>query len=344
MKRPTQADVARLAGVSRATVSNVMNGRVDDKIPVSKETRQRVLDAIAELNYTPDIRAQSLRSGSTKTVGVMLPVYENPFFWQILTGISAEAERNNYSVLLTPGSDAPQREQYLLRELAQQRIDGLILLSSSKHLPNPVAQQLHQSAKPIVQISSADSKFAYAHDHLHDTYADGARALLEHLIDLGHRRIGFVYGVVHEPQGYDRLLTYEAIMKETGFYSPDLVVRCGQAMEDGYNATLRLLQQPSRPTALLAINDLLGLAAIRAAVDLGLHVPGDVSIGSFDNIPFGVYSVPRLTTVSGNPQQLGCRAFQLLLWRIQDPEHPQEVVRASSALIIRESTGPVPES
>ena len=132
-------------------------------------------------------------------------------------------------------------------------------------------------------------------------------------------------------------------MKKSGLdLNPDHVARCGQNMQDGYEATIRLLKQPQHPTALLVINDLLGLAAIRAAVDLGLHVPGDVSIGSFDNIPFGIYSVPRLTTVSGNPQQLGRRAFHLLLRRIRDPERPQEIVHASSTLIVRESTGPVP--
>lgn len=339
MKRPTQADVARLAGVSRATVSNVMNGRTDEKIPVSSETRRRVLSAIAELGYTPDFRAQSLRSGSTKTIGVLMPVYENPFFWQILTGISTEAESMGYSVLLTPGSDTPQRDQHLMRELAQQRVDGLVLLSSHKHMPETIVQQLRASTKPIAQITSVESEF----DCVHDGYAEGTQVLMDYLLGLGHRRIGFVYGVAHEPQGHDRLLTFERIMRDAGLsVGRELIARCGQTMEDGLGAAKKLLSLPERPTALIVINDLLGLAALRASVDLGLRVPEDISIASFDNIPFGTYSVPRLTTISGNPEELGRNALRLLLQRIKDPDRPRETVYASPKLIIRESTGPAP--
>jgi LacI family transcriptional regulator len=341
MKRPTQADVARRAGVSRATVSYVMNNRVEQHIPISPETRQRVLDAIAELGYTPDSRAQSLRSGSTKTLGVLLPIYENPFFWQILTGITGEAELKGYSILLSPSSDNRQREQHLLRELAQQRVDGLILLTSFKTLPNPALLQLHQASKPIVQITSVKSEF----DYVHDGYAEGTRSLMAHLFELGHRRIGFIYGVLEEPQGHDRLLTYKDVLKEAGLpIEDDLIVRCGQMLEDGYQATKELLSRPDRPTALLAINDLLGMAATRAAMDLGLGVPDDVSIAGFDNIPFSSYTVPRLTSVSGDPLELGRNAVRLLIKRLNDPDRPQEVVHASASLIIRESTGPARKS
>ena len=340
MKRPTQADVARLAGVSRATVSNVMNGRADNKIPISEETRQRVLDAIAELGYTPDIRAQSLRSGTTKVAGVLLPIYENPFFWQILTGITSEAESKGYSVLLTPASQSTaQHEQHLLRELSQQRIDGLILLTSFRSLPDSILKLLRQSTRPIVQITSIDSEF----DSVHDGYAEGTRSLLHYLYEMGHRRFGFIYGVSQEPQGHDRLLTFAAFMKDTDIPAEQaLVERCGQTMEDGIDATLRLLRRPDRPTALLVINDLLGIAALRAAADLGLRVPQDISIASFDNIPFASYTIPRLTTVSGNPLELGRHALRLLLKRIKEPDRPQEIVYWDTTLVIRESTGPAP--
>jgi LacI family transcriptional regulator len=338
-KRPTQADVAREAGVSRATVSYVLNDQGDQRIPISSETRQRVLHVIAQLGYKVDARAQSLRSGDTKTIGVLLPIYENPFFWQILRGISSEAEANGYSLLLAHSSLTPEEENQSVRELAEQRVDGLVMLIGFKLLPEQVVNQLRRSSHPIVEISGTASEF----DYVHQGYGAGARALMAHLFELGHKRIGFVYGVTIPSQGFDRLDAYRRALEETGLpYDETLVYQCGQLLEDGYQAAHHLLSQPNRPTALLAINDLLGMAAIRAAADLGLHVPGDVSIASFDDIPFTSFTVPRLTSVSGKPEQNGRDAVRLLLKRLNDPDRPREVITSDWNLVIRESTGRAP--
>lgn len=338
-KKPTQQDVARIAGVSRATVSYVMNGRADNDIPISDETRRKVLDAIAQLAYEPDARAQSLRSGETKTIGVLLPIYENPFFWQILRGISMEAEAAGYSLLLAHSSLTPEQESRSVKELAEQRVDGMILLMGFKLLPEPVMDQLRKSTHPIVEINATGSEF----DYVRQGYGDGTSVLMSHLFELGHRRIGFVYGVTIPSQGFDRLDAYRGSLEAAGLpYDEALVCQCGPCLEDGYQATVQLLSQPNRPTALLAINDLLGVAAIRAAVDLGLRVPQDVSIASFDDIPFTNFTVPRLTSVAGNPEQNGRDAVRLLLKRLNDPHHPHEFITSGWELHIRESTGPVP--
>jgi LacI family transcriptional regulator, galactose operon repressor len=339
MKRPTQVDVARLAGVSRATVSYVLNDHLDQRIPISAETRQRVLQAITELGYEIDARAQALRSGDTKTIGVLLPIYENPFFWQILRGISTEAEASGYSLLLAHNSLTPEQENQSVRELAEQRVDGLVLLMGFKMLPEQVVNQLRNSSHPIVFISATDSEF----DYVQQGYGAGAHALMSHLIELGHERIGFVYGVTIPSQGFDRLDAYRRSLEEAGLPHDETLVReCGPLLEDGYQAALHLLTQPDRPTALLTINDLLGMAAIRAAADLGLNVPGDVSIASFDDIPFASFTVPRLTTVSGKPEQNGRDAVRLLLKRLNEPDRPHEFVTSGWNLVIRESTGPAP--
>ena len=197
MKRPTQVDVARVAGVSRATVSYVLNDQTDQRVPISAETRQRVLDAIAQLGYEIDARAQALRSGETKTIGVLLPMYENPFFWQILLGVSAEAEASGYSVLLSHNTLTPEQETQSIRELAEQRVDGMILLIGFKELSAQVINQLRRSSRPIVEIRATASEF----DYVHQGYGAGAHALMMHLIELGHKRIGFVYGVAIKSQG-----------------------------------------------------------------------------------------------------------------------------------------------
>ena len=341
MKRPTQHDVARMAGVSRATVSYVLNDQDGGRIPISAETRQRVLDAIADLGYEVDARAQALRSGETKTIGVLLPLYENPFFWQMLVGISAEAEAHGYSLLLAHNPLTPEQENQSIRELAEQRVDGLIMLIGFKQLSEQVTAQLKRSARPIVEISGSLSEF----DYVHQGYGAGTLALMAHLLELGHQRIGFVYGVDVPEQGYDRLEAYRQSLANAGLpYDDSLVICCGQRLEDGYRAALELLKRADRPTALLTINDLQGIAALRAAADLGLRVPADVSIASFDNIPFASYSVPRLTTVTGSPEQNGRDAVRLLLRRLAEPNWAPEVIESGWQLIVRESTGPAPIS
>jgi len=341
MKRPTQADVARVAGVSRATVSYVLNGNTKKRIPISEETRQRVLNAIEELGYEIDARAQALRSGSTKTLGVLVPLYENPFFWQILFGISSEAGASGYSLLLAQNSSTPELEHQSIRELAEQRVDGVLLLTSFEQLSKPVVSQLRKTSRPIVEIAATTSEF----DYVHQGYGQGALMLMEHLMELGHQRIGFVYGVETEEQGWDRLSAYRQALENAGLpYDETLVRYCGHHMEDGYEATLELLKHSDRPTAIITINDLLGMATLRAAADLGLRVPEDLSVGSFDDIPFTNFSIPRLTTVAGFPEELGRNAVKMILKRIADPDCEQQIATSRWQLTVRESTGPVPQT
>lgn len=330
-------DVAQKAGVSRSTVSYVLNDQTELKIPISDETRQRVMDAIAELGYVPDARAQSLRSGSTNIVGVIIPVIENPFFWQILSGISSGLQEAGYSLHLTHHPLDVQQEASTIRALTRQPVDGFILLAAAKYLLPGLSDYLRKSGRPMVEITSAKAEF----DHVVHAYNSGTRALMAHLLSLGHQRIGFVYGTAREVQGYDRLHTYRAALEDAGLpVDHTLEGHCGESLEEAYQAAYTILNRPDRPTALLVINDMLAIAAMRAAVDLGLSIPGDLSVASFDDIPGASYTVPRLTTVSGKAIESGRAAVRLLLNRFATPDLPQQVTTAQIELIIRESTGP----
>jgi LacI family transcriptional regulator len=338
MKRPTQKDVARLAGVSRSTVSFVVRGQPDQNIPISEETRQKVLDAIATLGYEPDLHAQTLRRGTTKTIGVLFPTLHNPHFVHVLSGIQSEAAASGYEIHLSRSSLTPEEEQISLSDLIQHQVDGFILLTHFKLLPKPMLKQILNSGQPVVQITTSGSEF----DHVLNSYAAGTQALMTHLFELGHKRIGFVYGVAHESQGLDRLMTYRQSLQDAGLQEDKTLVQyCGLGMEDGYQAARTLLSRPDRPTALLVVSDVLAIAVIRAAADLGLHVPGDVSIASFDDIPYSSYTMPHLTTVSAFPEQNGRDAVKLLLRRLDNPNRPVERIIAQTELKIRESTGPV---
>jgi LacI family transcriptional regulator len=342
MRKPTQNDVARLAGVSRATVSYVINDRDTQGIAISDETRQRVLAAVDQLGYVVNAGAQALRSGDTKAIGVMLPLYENPFFWEILKGVSSAANEAGYKVLLANSALDPEKTNQTITELAEQRIDGLILLMEFASLPARVMEQLRSSTHPIVEgSSSVDSDF----DLILQDYAEGMHAIMAHLFELGHRRIGYLHGVQESTtQGQDRLRAFPKAFDAAGLpYDPSWVYRCGQSLHEGYRKALEILQQPERPTAIVAINDLLAIAFVRAAADLGIRVPEDVSIASFDDIPFAQFYVPRLTTIQPAPEQNGRDAVRLLLKRLEDPDREREIVRAGWQLHIRESTGPVPD-
>lgn len=342
MKKPTQADVAKLAGVSRATVSYVVNDKDTQGVAISNETRQRVLNAVKELGYVINAGAQALRSGDTKTIGIMLPVYENPYFWEIFNGVSSAANEAGYKVLLANSVLDPEQTNQTITELSEQRIDGLILLIEFASLPTRVMNQLRNSTHPIVEGSSS---VASEFDLILQDYSDGMKAIMSHLFELGHRHIGYLHGVQESTtQGQDRLQVYQETFAEADLsFDPSWVYRCGQSMEEGYHKALEVLQQPDRPTAIVAINDLLGIATIRAAADLGLNVPEDLSIASFDDIPFAKYSVPRLTTIATSPEQNGRDAVQLLLKRFNKPKRQREIIKAGWQLHIRESTGPVPD-
>ena len=166
---------------------------------------------------------------------------------------------------------------------------------------------------------------------------------MSHLLSLQHRRIGLIYGVAMPRLAEDRLLPYQDSLQAAGLpVDQELIVKCGPTIEDGYQAALRLLRLPERPTALITINDLLAIGALCAASDLGLHVPTDLSLAGYDDISMAKYLVPRLTTVSKDVVRVGREAVKLLLGRIQEPNRPYQRINFPARLIIRESTGPAP--
>ncbi|NOX61303.1 MAG: LacI family transcriptional regulator [Chloroflexi bacterium] len=339
MKRPTQADVARLAGVSRATVSYVLNQQENSRVPISQETRRRVLEAAQKLGYEPDARAQSLRSGLTRTLGLLIPDLQNPHFWQIIQGVTQQAREAGYELLLSSSELDREREEDSLKALARRRVDGLILLVAFTSLSEEKLEELAARRLPIVVIGCRDGVF----DCIGSNYYDGARKVMAHLLSLGHRRIAFLHGVANITAGQDRLLAYERGLEEAGLpYDEGLVERCGPSIEDGYNAAMRLLNRTPRPTAIVAINDLLALGALRAASDMQLEVPKDISIVGYDDIFLANYLCQRLTTVHAQAEAIGQGAVKLLLRRLQNPELPPQSVELPTRLIIRESTGRAP--
>ena len=353
MKRPTQVDVARLAGVSRTTVSYVVNGLAGGRIPISEETRQRVLAAIEELGYEPDARAQALRSGRTKAIGFIILDIRNPHFWEVADGAEQEARASGYHLILSNADLNPEYGKDIFKDLSSRRIDGLILMGAFFQ-SEEVRRTLTQLVKrrfPIVKLGEYPDM-----DCVVAAYDQVTEEVISYLLSLQHRRIGFIYGTVpcgdslptaglpiEFEGGPDRLLPYQDSLRAAGLpVDQELIVTCEPTIEDGYQAALQLLKLPARPTALIIINDLLAIGAMRAARDLGLQVPKDLSLASYDDILVAKYLAPRLTTVSKDPARLGREGVKLLLARIQEPSGPRQRVDIPARLIIRESTGPAP--
>lgn len=346
MKRPTQADVARLARVSRATVSYVVNDQTGGRVPISEETRQRVLKAIAELDYVPDARAQALRSGNTKTIGLIIPDIHNPHFWEIADGVEQEASAAGYHILL---SSIPPENKYaedIFKDLSHRRIDGLVMVPSFIYHSEEAQKTLAHLVKrrvPIVGIMADHGDASYNIDRVVSDYRDTTIEVMTHLLSLQHRRIGFIFGIAVPDLGADRLSAYRESLQIAGLpIDPNLIVECGPTLEDSYHATRRLLELPSRPTALLAINDFLAIGALRAIRDSNLNVPQDISLVGYDNIPLARYLVPRLSTATKDGERMGREAVRLLLARLQDPDRPRQKIKLPARLILRESTGPAP--
>jgi DNA-binding LacI/PurR family transcriptional regulator len=166
---------------------------------------------------------------------------------------------------------------------------------------------------------------------------------MSYLLSLGHRRIGLIYGIGGHEYAEDRLQPYQASLEAAGInVDTKLMAECGPTIEDGYQAAKKLLEVSVRPTAIIAVNDLLAIGALRAAKDLALRIPQDLSLVGYDDIPMANYIIPRLTTVSKDAHTLGTKAFEVLMARMQSPDLPRQQIQSPAKFIIRESTGRAP--
>ena len=340
MIHATQKHVAQRAGVSRATVSYVLNEKSSPGVPISDETRRKVLEAVESLGYQPNVAARSLRSGRTYTIGVLMLDLHNPHFWQYLLGIEAEAHRHGYTIMVFHTALKRSEENVALRELTKKSIDGAIVNASYGIAGSDKSDELASSGIPIVDLSTSDGS---PFDHVACDYRSATKELMSYLFTLGHRRFGLVYGVVNPQNGLDRLEPFREALAEEGLPPENgQVVQCGPTQEDAYKAAVKLLQQRERPTAIVAINDFLAMSVLRAAADLGVRVPADLSVCGYDDIPFSQFVIPRLTTVRRETERGGALAFRLLLERMNGKTGPVRFESTPASLQIRESTGPVP--
>jgi len=334
---PTQEDVAALAGVSRSTVSLVLNNRTDRPIPISEETRRKVWEAAEKLGYQPNAMARSLRSGQSYSIGVLVPNVFNLHYLEILDSIERCLTERGYYLTLVVSNFEAARERRCFHSLFQQRLDGLILMPTFLDvMPDEIAT-LTELRRPVVLLTPGNDD----HDRVTSDLRQGAEEMMDHLLSLGHTRIAFINGVARGELTLQRQAAYREKLEAAGIpFDERLFVSCGPTMEDGYRATLALLHGDAHPTAIWTINDLLAVGARRAIHEMGLRVPEDVALAGCDATALAAQMAPPLTTIEIQTEEVGRRAVDILLQRIADPDREpmQEVL--GTRLLIRPSTDP----
>lgn len=337
-KRVTRDDVAARAGVSSAVVSYVLN---DGPRPVTPETRAKVEQAIEELGYYPNELARSLRLQQSSTIGLITPNFTNPVYGEIAEGIQEVCLPNGYLMLFVYSGDNPDRERKLLLMFRAKHVDGVIMQPISSDPPAAI-KPLRQAKIPVVLLQ-------------HDccsvpcvvlTDVQGGQLATQHLLDLGHRRIGLIKGRLPvAARAEERLIGYRQTLKAAGIEpDPALVIESDVNQNAGSQAMQELLALPDPPTAVFCHNDVLALGAMHAIQVAGLSIPGDISVVGFDDTAGSAHLAPPLTTVRFSREEMGRQAATILFRAIeQDEDYEPHTVEVPIKLVARASTGPPPQ-
>jgi LacI family transcriptional regulator len=330
MKRPTIRDVAERAGVSKTTVSHVINSTRF----VEEATRQRVVQAIAELGYRPNVLARSLTTRRTQTVGVIVSDAANHFFAEVLQGIEDVLRPRDYALIICNTAEILEREAHYLDLLMRQRVDGIIAAATSQRWD--VLTEMDAMHIPVVFV---DRHF----EGLRGTFvgvdnAKGACLGATHLIECGHRRIGILAGFQRLSTMRERLAGFRQALQEHGVpLLEDWVVTSPLSIKGGREAMRQLLSHPERPTAVFMANNLLSLGGLLAVHELGLRCPEDIALIGFDDHPWAVVAYPPLTVIRQPAWQVGQAAGKILLDCIDGEPAPESPVILGCELVARQS-------
>lgn len=337
-KAPTIQDVARHAAVAVGTVSRVINRSPG----VKPETRQRVLDAIEQLDYSPNLIARSMTSRYTGSVGVIVPFFTRPFYSEVLRGVDVAITRAGREFVLYNVQSHEQSLSYFRTLPRQRKVDGLLVISL--YPDEAAAAVFRQTSIPVVLIDSY-------HPLLTSLVVDnieGAFQAVNCLIERGHRRIGFINGIAEGDfrvnPANDRFIGLHRALGEAGIqYEPDLVVTSEWDRPGGRRAALQLLMRPDRPTAIFASSDIQAAGVLEAARMLNLSVPADLSLIGFDGIELA--EILELSTVQQPMHHMGELGAQKLIAQIEgsaDTRQRPELIRLQPSLVQRRTVAPPP--
>lgn len=329
-------DIARLSGVSRSTVSRVVN----DDPNVSEATRQRVLEVIAKYNFTPNMAARSLVTQRTQVLGIYIPyivgdVFSDPYYPTFIQAITAHANEQDYDVMLWLKSSMAGPEHLHRRVLDNRMADALVLAATP--FSDPLPYLLHERGRIFV-LNGRPWERDDVINYVDTNNVRGAQQAVEHLARLGRRRIATITGKLDLISGHDRLIGYRRGLESLGLpLDPKLEAEGDFTEGSGYLAMRRLL--PERPDGVFIASDHMAIGALRALREAGISVPDDVAIVGFDDMPFATLATPQLTTIRQPVQRLGYLAVDGLIGLLNETITPPYQVSLPTQLVIRESCG-----
>lgn len=323
----TIRDVAAKAGVSVATVSRVLNHTG----PVRQSTSERVLAVAEDLHYVPHAGARSLSMRSTNTIGVVLPEMHGEFFSEVIRGIDLMARQSGYHLLVS-GSHSECAEMRAVLQVLRGRVDGLILMSPDLD-PTKLLADLPYGL-PVVMLNASVPE----HPSIIIDNAGGARAVVDHLFALGHRRIAFICGPEDNADAAERKRGYRDAMRDAGLQPDQSLEFEGRFTEEsGYEAAKKIVASSPRATAVFSSNDSMAIGALSALSESGVRVPADMAMVGFDDIPIARFLSPPLTTVKVPIAELGRSGLRLLLDSSQQTSSKPS--KLETTLIVRRSCG-----
>ncbi|KAA3616353.1 MAG: LacI family transcriptional regulator [Calditrichaeota bacterium] len=301
-------DIAKHAHVSAMSVSRYLN----TPQKVSEKTKLKIITAMKELNYQPNKIAKSLAMNKSYIIGVIIPDIKNPFFSSCIHTIEGYMSYLNFNILLCNSEEDSQKESEYLDLLLTRKVDGVIIFPISSNS----AIRLKKTKTPFVLV---DRKFDDVEtDYITVDHCSGALLAVEHLIKLGHKKIGFINGPGHlfpyaeRNRGYRKALTQHNIQID-----PRYIKECAPVQHAGYEVALEILKLPDPPTAFFLGNNLISVGAIKAAYDLNLNIPDDISIVAFDKLPSNDIIRPKITCISQPVEFIATNAAMLLIGKIE---------------------------
>ena len=330
--RPKLETVAREAGVSVATASQVMRGAGR----ISEKTRKLVLEAARKLHYVPDGRAASMRSGNSHEIGFTIHQIANPFNAEVISGVSDLLEAEGYLVSVLDSQDDPERQRRQLETFIRSSRGGLLWVPAD-NTPQTTLDLLRVHRTPAVTFlrRAGENEF----DHVGIENAPAMKAATRHLADLGHRRIAFLGGLADVQVRNERIAGYRAALSELGLH-PAIVWPSPDDKQSGLSAMMDLRAAHPDVTGVVCNGDMVALGACLALARLGLEPGKDISVVGFDDIRDAAVATPALTTMAVSPYLLGQRLARVLLERIRTPDLPTVSSTVSAELIVRGTTGP----
>lgn len=308
-------DVAKIAGVSSATVSRVLNGTGY----VKESTRKKVMAVIEQADYVPNAQARSLSAGESQTIAFMIPDIENPFFNKILHGITDKAAEADYNVFMFGTDESPLAEHRSLSALNSELIKGLIIIpvSEEDEITKEKLQRFAQRNIPVVLLDRDTAGGSF--DGVFSDDRAGCIEAVDCLVDAGHHRIAAICGPVTSRPGRERLKGYRlGLEKHKIEINPEYIVDGKFRMEESYQAMKRLMEMETKPTAVLTANNMTTLGCLKYMKEHRLKLCRDVSLIGFDDIPELVYTDINLTVITRPVYQMGCEAMKLLEQRLRE--------------------------